>query len=382
MRSWLVSLLFTCFGLAFVSPAVAAPDKTNPVREDLKHVGKDLRRQQRLYKRLQGESTSLLETLSDLGAQVDESERELTETETRLSEVSAELASYRKQREQASKSVGLLRSRLRWRLRQIYMQGELGWLNLVFGADSLSEALQRHELVKQLAIADEKLAREVAHSRDRLEETERRIEERKLALEEVRVQVAGRRHAAAAARDENMAALELIEKKSGLRKRAVSELKHARGRLSSLVSSMEGKTAKTAKGFASWHGRLPPPVAGGRLEAGFGRQVDDRFGTVTKHPGLDIRVARGVQVKAVYPGKVAFADVFQGYGRLIILEHGGGYYTLYGHLLRLKVAKGDRVGQGQAIGAVGDSGSLKGDYLYFEVRKGGQAVDPQKWVRF
>jgi septal ring factor EnvC (AmiA/AmiB activator) len=382
MKTWLVSFLLVSFGLGLATTGVAAPGKTNPVREDLKHVGKDLRRQQRLYKRLQRESTSLLEALSDLGTQVDDSERELSETEARLTEVERELASYRKQREQASRSVGLLRTRLRGRLRQMYMQGEVGWLNLVFGADSLSEGLQRHELLKQLAIADEKLAREVAHSRDRLAETERRIEERKLALEEVRAQVEGRRQAAAAARDENMAALELIDMKSGLRKRAVSELKHARGRLSSLVSSMEGKTTKATKGFASWHGRLPPPVAGGRLEAGFGRQVDDRFGTVTKHPGLDIRVARGTQVKAVYPGKVAFSDVFQGYGRLVILEHGGGYYTLYGHLLRLSVAKGDRVEQGQAIGAVGDSGSLKGDYLYFEVRKGGRAVDPQKWVRF
>ena len=87
-------------------------------------------------------------------------------------------------------------------------------------------------------------------------------------------------------------------------------------------------------------------------------------------------------MRAIYPARVVFADVFQGYGRLVILDHGGSYYTLYAHLDSLKAIKGLRVEQGETVGTLGDSGSLKGPYLYFEVRKRGRAVDPERWVRF
>jgi len=75
-----------------------------------------------------------------------------------------------------------------------------------------------------------------------------------------------------------------------------------------------------------------------------------------------------------------YADWYKGYGELIILDHGNGFYTLYGNLSRLNIARDARVARGQAIGLAGDTGSMKGSKLYFEIRRNGQAQDPLAWL--
>jgi septal ring factor EnvC (AmiA/AmiB activator) len=113
----------------------------------------------------------------------------------------------------------------------------------------------------------------------------------------------------------------------------------------------------------------------------FGAQVHPRFGTKTFRNGIDIEVAQGTSITAVYPGNVVYTGWFRGYGNLVILDHGGEYYTLYGHAAEIKVTEGDDVRQGQTLGTVGDTGSLGGPRLYFEVRHQGKPVDPMPWLR-
>ena len=267
------------------------------------------------------------------------------------------------------------------RLRTLYKMGDVGWMNLVFGAESVDEGLERIRFLRRLAQSDRELIAETRRQREVLNVAERRIREQKIRQKELTGQVRKRREEAEQARARQMDALKLIHREEALHKRAIRELRSARKRLAGVVKSIEGKRS-AAKGFKSWRGRLKPPVDGARVEVPYGLRVDPRFKTKTKHQGVDIRAKAGAKVKAVYPGKVAFAEPFQGYGLLVILDHGGGYYSLYAHLGRFLVKKGDKVPQGKAIGTLGSTGSLKGPYLYFEVRQGGRAVDPPKWVRF
>jgi murein hydrolase activator len=127
-------------------------------------------------------------------------------------------------------------------------------------------------------------------------------------------------------------------------------------------------------------GRLAWP-ADGKVVAEYGAQVHPRFGTKTFRNGIDIEVAEGTDIKAVYPGHVVYTGWFRGYGNLIIVDHGGEYYTLYAHAADIKVNEGDEVKQGQSIGTVGDTGSLQGPRLYFEVRHQGKPQDPAQWLR-
>jgi murein DD-endopeptidase MepM/ murein hydrolase activator NlpD len=112
----------------------------------------------------------------------------------------------------------------------------------------------------------------------------------------------------------------------------------------------------------------------------FGRQRHPEFGTMVFRRGIEIAAQEGDEVSAVEAGQVAWADWYRGYGRLVILEHPGSLYSLYGHLSSLAVKTGDRVDQGQVIGLAGDTGSLKGPKLYFELRRDGEAEDPLSWL--
>jgi len=133
-------------------------------------------------------------------------------------------------------------------------------------------------------------------------------------------------------------------------------------------------------GLGAMRGRLEWP-APGRVVEEYGTRVNPRFGTKTFRNGIDIDAGEGSNVHVVFPGHVLYTGWFRGYGNLIIVDHGSEYYTLYAHVADTKVAEGDDVKQGQVIGTVGDTGSLQGPRLYFEVRYQGKPQDPAQWLR-
>jgi septal ring factor EnvC (AmiA/AmiB activator) len=128
-------------------------------------------------------------------------------------------------------------------------------------------------------------------------------------------------------------------------------------------------------------GKLPWPLEGRVITAyGFERHPD--FKTVVMNKGVEIAPAAGRSlILAIHAGKVVYADYFQGYGNLLIIDHGMTYYTLYGHCAEFLAAVGDMVRAGQPVAVVGDSGSLKGECLYFELRYKTKALDPLQWLK-
>jgi len=132
--------------------------------------------------------------------------------------------------------------------------------------------------------------------------------------------------------------------------------------------------------FAESRGYLMPPVPGKFLNR-FGKTRDRKYNTYIVYNGVDIRSPRGTSVRAVFDGKVLFTGTLEGYGNLIIIGHGEDYHSLYGHLDEIITRVGKRVRQGQIIGRSGDTGSLNGETLYFEIRYKGQPIDPVRWFR-
>lgn len=127
--------------------------------------------------------------------------------------------------------------------------------------------------------------------------------------------------------------------------------------------------------FAKTRGKLPWPVRG-KLLSRFGQAR----GGGLKWQGITIGASRGTQVRAPYPGRVLYADWLAGMGLLVVVDHGGGFMSLYGHNEQLYRKVGDRVQVGDVIGAVGDGGPSRGTGLYFEIRQGRQALDPVQWL--
>lgn len=119
-------------------------------------------------------------------------------------------------------------------------------------------------------------------------------------------------------------------------------------------------------------GTLPWPVQG-QVVRGFGNIVDPKYKTVTKSTGIDIETTRGNPVQAVEAAKVSFADIFMGYGRMIILDHGERSHSIYSRLGELEVKVGDTIAKGGVIASSGDT-------LHFEFRVGGRSVDPLEYL--
>jgi murein DD-endopeptidase MepM/ murein hydrolase activator NlpD len=147
-------------------------------------------------------------------------------------------------------------------------------------------------------------------------------------------------------------------------------------------AKQQGRTVEPFTGdFARGQGSLDWPLRGD-IVGTFGPETHARYGTTINNDGIDIAAPIGTAVRAVAKSKVAYTnDDYASYGEIVILNHGDGYYTLYGHLSEIDVSVGQDVASGQVIGRSGDTGSIKGAVLHFEVRRGSTALDPRNWLR-
>ncbi|MDA3789545.1 MAG: peptidoglycan DD-metalloendopeptidase family protein [Desulfobacula sp.] len=132
--------------------------------------------------------------------------------------------------------------------------------------------------------------------------------------------------------------------------------------------------------FSSYQGQLMIPVQG-KIISKFGPLRTGDYKSFTFQKGIDIKVKKGEPVKSVFNGKVLFAQWLKGYGNLLVIDHGGNYYTLYAHVEEIFKQKGKTVKTGEIIATAGDTGSIKGTCLHFEIRHHGKAVDPMNWLK-
>ena len=160
-------------------------------------------------------------------------------------------------------------------------------------------------------------------------------------------------------------------------KRIIAELEEQERALSKLIKALQ---MARSSGFPALKGRLPLPTEG-IVEVGFGKVVNPKFNTVTVQKGWDIRADEGSPVRAIAKGQVVYTGWLRGYGNVLIVDHGGDFHSLVAHLASFSRAASESVEPGDMVGTVGDSGSLKGVYLYFEIRQDGEAVDPAQWIQ-
>jgi len=181
----------------------------------------------------------------------------------------------------------------------------------------------------------------------------------------------------------NQKLLEEIKRNKSTYQKMMVELQESSEQLQQLLRRLQSQEIALPSPFIPLNerkGKLPWPLEG-KIITRFGPERHPRFNTVTINNGIEIAPSRDKVVRAVHGGRVVFADYFKGYGNLIIVDHGLSYYTLYGHLSSFQVKVGDLVQAGQPIGQAGDSDSIKGESLYFEIRHKSQAVDPLQWLR-
>lgn len=326
--------------------------------------------------RLRRRERSLLGEVERLELEVRLHGEKLREVREVLRQTNEEMDALLARLEGIESSIEATRPVLAARARSLYKLGELSYLRLLLSVDRPSDFLRGYRFVTTLARRDNERFARFKSDRRAAEETRVELEQRTAEAMALRAEVGrARRQLDAQRRRKTDLLTEIVGKKES-QAAYVAELEEAERQLERLLAGFgEGRVTLP---IAAFRGSLPRPVEG-PVRVGFGRQRHERFDTYTLHNGIEIEAAVGTPVKAVHEGTVLFADRFQGYGLMIVLDHGSKHHSLYAHLEEASVHVGDRVEAGQQIGTVGATG-LAGPGLYFELRFRGQPEDPADWL--
>lgn len=303
-------------------------------------------------------------------------EGDLAALEQRIGELS---------RRRARETPGVVR-----RLQRLQRLGRVGYARIVWGTSSAQQLGRAARQMTHMARED---AQRLVTYRDltvQLTTTEERLQARRTEALELRASATSALAAARAAASERQQLLARVSGQRDEQLRVVQELERARMALDSTVAAYR-PAAEGSRGEAPAAPRvavLPleqrrrqlPWPARGAVAQPFGQRRDPRFGTTIVRNGIDITAAAGTAVRAVHAGTVAFADSFDGFGRLVIVDHGGGAFSLYGYLSRTLLAQGAPVAAGEVLGEVGEA-PTGGPALYFELRVDGRPVDPLQWLQ-
>ena len=357
------------------------------VAQSLPEVRQKLADERAAAQKLAGRESSLLGRLADIERQVEVEGRAYRAAQARLRAATARFEKVEARAKETQAQVDLASDVVGPRLVARYKLGREGYVRFLLGAKSVSELLKRERLFNSLLEQDldalavlrfqaqgAKAARdELASAHDELTASVAAESEKRKALDEK------------AAQQKRL--LASVQEERAVHEQAVRELEDAEreltgkmGELSAKAPAMVAPEITLRASIRKARGRLPFPVEHGRIEVRFGRAVDRRFNTVTLQQGIDVRAPLGTPVHAVWDGKVAHAGWFKGFGNLLIIDHGNRIFSLMAHLDSLEKAVGEVVHQGDEVGTVGDSGSLKGAYLYFELRDGQKPLDPGRWL--
>jgi len=365
-------------------------------RRELEEVSQQARASREQARRLQGRETQALGQLRGTQRDLDRTRRRLRQLQTRRNTLDRQLGTARQTLEQTRASLERQKGRLARRLRAMYKSGTDRELEFLLSTRSFAQLLARWDFLVMLAEQDRLLLEDISGKKEQVEATERRLQTNLGDIRHNERQTATQNRKLGQLATQRERQVTQIRTQRKTYEAAAAELEKTAKDIQRLLTRLErqrqeetqqrragGRAADPYTGdFARARQQLAWPVEGD-VVGRFGPERHPRFGTTTLNNGIDIAAAAGTGVRAVARGRVDFtSDDFAAFGQVVVVNHGSGYYTLYGHLSDILVRQGQEVPAGHVIGRVGDSGtSLKGTVLHFEVRNGGTALDPEDWLK-
>ncbi len=381
----LAAILVLCMSMdnAFVYGKDEGADK-----QELQRINRELLQKKKEISRTKRKERSIISELDKIDRDIQSGSAELAEQQKRLRETEAAFRENDQSNAETVRKLAGLKHAYAQRLRALYKMHKSGNTGLL-SADSLGGALKRFRYLSMIAERDRMVIKEYGDTLERLAIRQTEIAGLKQDLLVRKRSIEVKKASLEAQKRRKAEILANVRKEKGLYEQTVRELEESSANLWAMIkrSEQEKKDKKTTASapipgetsLSSDRAKLPWPVSGQVLTR-FGMQRHPQFGTMVFRRGIEISARIGDTVRAVSDGTAAYADWYKGYGNLVILEHGNGFYTLYGNLSNLETRKGDRVAKGQAIGQAGDTGSMRGAKLYFEIRRNGEAQDPLLWL--
>ena len=378
------------------TPAQAhgAADELDEVDDQIAALTNDLAVAERTHTDLAG---ALIETdtrMSELRAQLDSATHEVEAAETELETLRLQLDVLQRSVDQllteivrTSAEVASTVDRLEVEAVELYMaaaggeslipllvpSAEQGAVAVAYLADSAVESESLVRNLEALKAQEQRDLDELATHRAEMEQTTAAANQRRDELADRREGLATIAEQVEAERSRQQALLAQVDRDIELFESELAGLEREQARLKELLAD-EQEQGGSRPGRLSW------PVQG-RISSVYGYRTHPVTGARKLHSGLDIAAPSGTPLAAAAGGRIVLADWFGGYGLTVIIDHGGGVATLYAHQSRLAVSAGDTVGSGDLVGYVGSTGLSTGPHVHFEVRTQGTAEDPLPWLR-
>lgn len=383
---FLAIFFFTFFVNATLAKTPSINDRDIQVllSEEKKELGilkKKLKRHNKKLSTVKKKELSLLETLSQMEDRLKFRERELEIFKWNIEINKRKIGKLETLINKTEKIIKIQKQALSKWLRIIYKEGKEYPVRVLFSSKNISDLLQRVKYMQLVAEYDTSLFKRYENKLEKMLKDKNSLLQVRNNLISLMKDSEIKRKEISEERQKKQTFLTRLKKEKKLGLRVQKELRSSSKVLNKIISSQEEKL-KVGKSFnlEDHRGRMSLPVKGKILNR-FGKKRDKRYASYVVLNGISIQTPKNTPVRSVYSGKVLYTGQVDGYGNLIIVGHGAKYHTVYGHLDKIITSPGKSIRKGQIIGKSGDTGSIVGESLYFELRKDGKAINPSGWFR-
>ena len=287
----------------------------------------------------------------------------------------------------------LLKLRYKQRVVNTYMRGRLSNLEKVLSSTSWRQAVYRTQYLKVISEIEQEMTKQIESlliqiSKQKLElesvlrnNLALKREKRKQMSSLRKMRIKRKKELTRILQDKNALANYIQEKSAGIKQLEgiIKKVLEDKARFEREERIRQQQEALQTKSFNTLRGQLPWP-ASGRVISKFGKQWNAKLKTTTDNPGIDIKGKPGSAIRSILNGVVTTITYIRGYGTTVIIDHGGGFYTVYSHVTNIQTHVDSEVRSGDVIAYMGDSGSINGSKLHFEIWGKGQKLNPEKWL--
>jgi len=369
--------------------SVAASDNFNAIeinkllnheKKELNKLNAEIKKQKNSLKKMGLKEYSILKKQGILDDQLKAKSRELKIYDWNLNVNKNKIKNLNHALKQNKNKVNLQETSVANRLRMIYKKGNMFPVKLLFSADDFTDILRRMKYLEKITTYDSAMFHKYDQQINILSSQKEDLLSAKNKILFFESKAKATKAEIIKERLNKSQFLARLNKKKQSNKQFKDELVKSSKKLNQLINRLEGKIVEgEGLDIIDKKGRLLPPVKGRFLNI-FGRVKDKKYKTHIVYNGVNIGSKKGTPVRNVFNGKVLYTGKLEGYGNIVIIGHGKDYHSLYGHLDDIITKVGKSVLPGQIIGRSGDTGSIIGESLYFEMRYKGLPVEPTAWL--
>ncbi|MBU2429760.1 MAG: peptidoglycan DD-metalloendopeptidase family protein, partial [Proteobacteria bacterium] len=354
-----------------LKPAVSEAQKQamEAEKKEKEKLEARIQTQEKIVETFSQKEIEMIDGLNETDYTLNKARLKLSALTLEREQLEARISSLNSDWDQLSREISQNREYAGKRLRALYKMNMIGRLDAAGLPSSVFDFFLQQNSMKRVIKSDFQLLEKQDRDLKRFKILEKELQQEMAAKTELEVQVRDQVRISQKETQKKEMILMQIRKQKRLSLAAVEALKDAAIQLDNRMNNLqeEDSTASDEFSFSNYKGRLLLPVKG-EVISEYGPSTTGDSKAFTFQKGIDIRVERGEPVKSVFKGEVIFAQWLKGYGNLLIINHGDNYYTLYAHIEEFFKKKGERVETGEVVATAGDTGSIKGMCLHFEVR--------------